>query len=275
MTCLNLLKNNLKLSKNKEIHVESERILRYYVNYVKKTFSNNSFLLSEYGRRKSHLQNDKTALLLIDMQKEGGTSDVIGMDDIVQNTANLIDSCRKKNIPVIYTRHINRGDSIGLANDEPLNKDGTPTYYHSLTESIEILDQIKPESNDIVIDKYRYSGFYESNLDLMLKGMGIEHLIIGGVLTDVCVLGTALNAYYRDYQINIVEDMCGTTTEGAHMASILMMANWIYDMKIFKTKQLQRKLNGEDYQLWETAAPDQLQFSPDNMREVFSKIKNM
>ena len=59
------------------------------------------------------------------------------------------------------------------------------------------------------------------------------------------------------------------------MASILMMANWIYDMKIFKTKQLQRKLNGEDYQLWETAAPDQLQFSPDNMREVFSKIKNM
>lgn len=46
-------------------------------------------------------------------------------------------------------------------------------------------------------------------------------------------------------------------------------------MKIFKTKQLQRKLNGEDYQLWETAAPDQLQFSPDNMREVFSKIKNM
>lgn len=215
----------------------------------------------------------KTALLLIDLQKEGGTSDVIGMNGILENTVELINTCRDMKIPVIYTRHINRSDAVGLANGEPLNEDGTPSYYNSHTDSIEIPDIIKPEVNDIIIDKYRYSGFYESNLDLMLKGLGVKHLILGGVLTDVCVLGTALDAYYRDYQINIVEDICGTTTEGAHMASMLMMANWIYDIKIFQTKQLRKKMNGEDYQLWESTAPEQLQFSPDNVRGVFSKLK--
>ncbi|WP_246811892.1 cysteine hydrolase family protein [Oceanobacillus polygoni] len=216
----------------------------------------------------------KTALLLIDLQKEGGTSDVVGMDGILQNTAELIRACRTMKIPVIYTRHINRSDAVGLANGEPLNEDGTPSYYNSNTDSIEIPDMIKPEATDIIIDKYRYSGFYESNLDLMLKGLGVKHLILGGVLTDVCVLATAMDAYYRDYQINIVEDMCGTTTEGAHMAAMLMMANWIYDIKIFETKQLRKKMNGENYQLWESTAPDQLQFSPENIKEVFSKLKS-
>lgn len=217
---------------------------------------------------------NKTALLLVDLQKEGGTSDVEGMNGILENAADLIDTCRDMKIPVIYTRHINRADAVGLANGEPLNADRTPSYYNSHKDSIEIPDIIKPEAKDIIIDKYRYSGFYESNLDLMLKGLGVEHLILGGVLTDVCVFATAMDAYYRDYQINLVEDICGTTTEGAHMASVLMMANWIYDIKIFETEQLRKKLNGDNCQLWKSTAPDQLQFTSEDMKEVFSKLKS-
>lgn len=216
----------------------------------------------------------KTAFLLVDMQNEGGTSAVVGMDNIFQNAKTILEKCRELNIPVLYTRHINRADGIGLANREPVDEKGEPLYYHSETTAIEVADLVKPKAGDIIVDKYRYSGFHESNLDLMLKSLGIEHLIVGGVLTDVCVLSTVMDAYYRDYQVSLVEDMCGTTTEGAHMAAILMMANWVYDLEVYQTDELYKKLNGEDYAVWSSEEPDELQFSPDNMREIFSKLSS-
>jgi len=222
----------------------------------------------------------KTALLLIDLQKEGGTSDVVGMEAILANAASLVDKCRQLGIPVIYTRHINRGDGLGLANEEPVNEAGEPIYYHSKTSTIEIAEEVAPAPQDIIIDKYRYSGFFESNLELILKSLGVKHLIIGGVLTDVCVLSTALDAYYRDYQINLVKDMCGTTTEGAHMASVLMMANWIYDLKIYDAAEMEKKLVDKKqvdkkHDAWESTAPDQLQFSPDNLRSIYEKLSGI
>src|SRR5690625_5198177 len=214
----------------------------------------------------------KTALLLIDLQKEGGTSDVVGMEAILANAASLVDKCRQLGIPVIYTRHINRGDGLGLANEEPVNEAGEPIYYHSKTSTIEIAEEVAPAPQDIIIDKYRYSGFFESNLELILKSLGVKHLIIGGVLTDVCVLSTALDAYYRDYQINLVKDMCGTTTEGAHMASVVMMANWIDDLKIYDAAQMRKKLVGKKHVAWEYTAHDQLQLSQDNTRRINEKV---
>jgi biuret amidohydrolase len=214
----------------------------------------------------------RTALLLVDLQKESGTSAISEMDTIVKNTRTLIQACRDQGIPIIYTRHISRSDGIGLANNEPVNEHGEPIYYHSQTEAIEIIDDIKPHSDDIIIDKYRYSGFYESSLDLILKGLGVKHLFIGGVLTDCCVFATVLDAYYRDYQVNLVSDICGTTSTGAHMASILMMGNWIYDLKIYETDQIVKKLAGEDHHVWKADCPDLLQFSADNLNEVFAKL---
>jgi nicotinamidase-related amidase len=218
------------------------------------------------------MDRKKTALLLIDLQKEGGTSDIDRMDDILGNAANLAAQCRAAGIPVIYTRHINRGDGLALANREPVNGKGEPVYYHSGTTAIDIADELKPEENDIIVDKYRYSGFFESHLELMLKSLGVEHLIIGGVLTDVCVLSTVMDAYYRDYQVSLVKDVCGTTTEGAHMAAVLMMANWIYDLKIYDTSEMVKKLTGEPHAVWETKEPDELQFTPDNLRAVYGRL---
>src|SRR5690606_10013005 len=94
----------------------------------------------------------QTALLLIDLQNEEGTSAIANMEEIIQNAEKLIVSCRNNNIPIIYTRHINEGNGIGLANNEPVNEMGEPIYYHSETDNIEIIEQIKPEKNDIIID---------------------------------------------------------------------------------------------------------------------------
>ncbi|AOH53535.1 isochorismatase [Peribacillus muralis] len=220
------------------------------------------------------MEKKKTALLLIDLQKEGGTSSVVGMNDIIENAKHLISACRHQEIPIIYTRHISRGDGIGLANKEPVNEEGEPIYYHSAKEAIEIRDEIKPQKNDIIIDKYRYSGFHESSLDLILKSLDIKHLIIGGVLTDCCVFATILDAYHRNYQVNLAKDMCGTTTLGAHMSAILMMANWIYDLKIYDSDQIGKMLSDQKHHVWEAQSPDQLQFSPDNLIEIYAKLND-
>jgi len=219
------------------------------------------------------LNINKTALLLIDLQKEKGTSDIVGMEEIVARTQSLIETCRAQSIPVIYTRHINRGDGVGLANNEPVNETGSPLYYNSDTDAIDILDEVAPTSSDIVIDKSRYSGFFESSLDARLKELDIQHLLIGGVLTDVCVLATVNDAFSLNYQVNLISDLSGTTSEGAHMAATLIMANWIYDLKIFQASQMQNLLKGKEYQVWETAAPDELNFAPESMKDAFKRIK--
>ncbi|GGK06033.1 hypothetical protein GCM10007063_30620 [Lentibacillus kapialis] len=219
------------------------------------------------------LETTKTALVIIDMQKESQFG-IQGLDQIVHETRALISECRKHNIPIIYTRHINRNDTVGLSKQEPLNHKGKPVFYNSETEAIDIIDAIQPNNHDIVIDKYRWSGFYDTHLDLILKSMGIEHIILGGVVTDGCVMTSAFDAYFRDYQVNLVKDMCGATNEGAHMSSILTMANWIYNLAIFDASEMIKKLSGQAYNSWESTYSDQLQFTPENMRDVFARLNH-
>ncbi|TMN21678.1 cysteine hydrolase family protein [Lentibacillus cibarius] len=217
------------------------------------------------------LDTTKTALIIIDMQNESQFG-IHGVDNIVDSTSKLIAECRKHNIPIIYTRQINRLDAVGLSKQEPLNQDDEPVFYHSGTDAIDIIDAIQPESHDIVIDKYRWSGFYQTDLDLILRSMGIKHIILGGVVTDGCVMTSVFDAYFRDYQVNLVKDICGATNEGAHMSSILTMANWIYNLAIFNSSEMIKKLSGQTYTFWESTYPDQLQFTPENLRDVFARL---
>ncbi|MBB5172633.1 cysteine hydrolase family protein [Texcoconibacillus texcoconensis] len=215
----------------------------------------------------------KTACVLIDIQKESNFG-IEGTEEAVKNTKHLIEECRQKGIPVIYTRHINRADGIGLSKDEPLKEDGTPVYYSSNTENIEVFDEIAPKDGEIVIDKYRWSAFYETSLDLLLRNMGVEHIIIGGFVTDGCLMTSVFDAYFRDYQVNLVHDISGASNEGAHMSAMLTMANWVYNLRIYSTEQLVNKLNNKDYKVWKSPRPDSLQFTPETMREKFDQIIN-
>lgn len=212
------------------------------------------------------------ALVLIDLQKESGFG-IEGLDDVINNTKVLIEACRQREIPIIYTRQINRSDRIGLPNGEPIDEENQPIYYNDSTDAIEIFDEVKPESGDIVIDKYRWSGFFETNLEGTLKSIGAKHVLIGGLVTDGCLMTTVFDGYFRDYQMNIVKDICATTNEGAHMASLLIMANWIYDLHVFNTAEAVNYVQGDSYKAWSAPHPDSLQFTPENMRVKFKKIK--
>lgn len=214
----------------------------------------------------------QTALILIDIQKESSFG-VQGVEQVTAKANQLASACRDKGIPVIFTRHINRADGIGLSKGELLINDSKPRYYSSDTEKIEIVDGITVAKEDIVIDKYRWSAFFGTSLDLLLKSMGIKHLIVGGLVTDGCVMTSVYDAYFLDYDIHLIHDICATTNEGAQMSSLLLMANWIYNLKVYDTGNVMNRLSGKSYDMWEATKPDALQFTPENMREMFNILK--
>ncbi|WP_017431200.1 cysteine hydrolase family protein [Vreelandella jeotgali] len=212
-----------------------------------------------------------TALVVIDLQKESGFG-LFGMDAVVRNTRRTIAACRAAGIPVIYTRQINRHDGVGLSLDEPRHASGEPQFYADNRDSIDILDEVAPEDGDIVIDKYRWSAFFDTSLDLMLKSLGVKHLIIGGVVTDGCLMTSVFDAYFRDYRLQLVHDMCTASNEGAHMAALTIMANWVYALEVLDTDNAIARVGGGDYTAWQASEADALPFEPETLRETFGKL---
>ncbi|WP_280564229.1 isochorismatase family cysteine hydrolase [Chromohalobacter sp. 48-RD10] len=217
------------------------------------------------------MKTSETALVVIDLQKESGFG-LLGLDGVVRNTQRMIEACRAAGIPVIYTRQINRHDGVGLSLDEPCHANGEPQFYADNHDSIEIIEAVQPQDTDIVIDKYRWSAFFETSLDLMLKSLGVKRLIIGGVVTDGCLMTSVFDAYFRDYRIHLVHDMCTASNEGAHMAAMTLMANWVYSLEVLDTDNMIQCLEGHQYAAWHANKVDALQFTPDTLRETFATL---
>jgi nicotinamidase-related amidase len=205
------------------------------------------------------------------MQKESKYG-IAKVEEAVASTVPLIEACRQLGVRVIYTRQVSRVDALCLPNAEVLDEQGKPVYYRSGTDAVEVIDELAPRTEDIVIDKHRWSGFYETPLDLMLRGLDVKHVIVGGFVTDGCLMTTVFDAYARDYQVNLVKDICAATNSGSHKAAILMMANWVYDIEIFNAVEMVKKLRGEAYRSWVSSGPDQLQFTAETLDRVFAEL---
>lgn len=84
----------------------------------------------------------------------------------------------------------------------------------------EIIDELAPTGTDIVVQKYRYSAFAGTNLDLVLRSAGIRTVVCAGVSTNVCVEATAREAFSADYYVVIPEDACGSWSPSLHAATL-------------------------------------------------------
>jgi biuret amidohydrolase len=217
------------------------------------------------------MSRDRIALLLIDMQKESKYG-IEGVESAVASARPLIEQCRNLNIPVIYTRHVSRQDAVGLPNNEVVDAEGKPIYYRSDTESVEVIDDIRPSSADIVVDKHRWSAFHETCLDLILRSLGIKRLLVGGFVTDGCLMTTVFDAYARDYTVTLIEDISAATNSGAHKAAVLMMANWVYDIEILSASEAVKMLTNSPYLSWRSTRPDELQFTGATLDEQFASL---
>lgn len=216
-------------------------------------------------------ETSDAALLLVDMQEESQYG-IEGVDEAVAAAATVVAACRAAGLRVVYTRHVNRSDAVGLSVGEVLDSSGMPVYYRSGTPAAGVVDALAPQAEDVVIEKHRWSGFHGTSLDLVLRSLGVRQLVVGGFTTDCCVLTTVFDAYARDYRVSLVPDMCAATNSGSHQAAVLMMANWVYGLEVVAAAEAVKKVAGSPHASWRATAPDQRPFTADTLEATYRSL---
>jgi ureidoacrylate peracid hydrolase len=200
------------------------------------------------------LDTDKTALVVVDIQnsfcKKGGVFDYIGALDVtkvkrvIDNNKKIIEACRRKGIKVVYLRMGYRPDLSNAGGRE------SPNYYKELglvamrrhpelsgkflitgTRDWEIIDELKPQPGDIIVDKHRYSGFVGTELDTILRTYNTKYLLFAGFATNVCIESTLRDAYFREYFPILINDACGNIgpefTQEATIWNVTQIFGWV------------------------------------------------
>ena len=183
-----------------------------------------------------------TALVVVDMQRDfcepGWAFNRLGVDlsmypPLIPRLAGLIDGARAAAVPVIYLQMTvlpNRAsespaqirfnlrlhlESHGAS--EPLQ------YTVDGSAGQAIIDELAPRDGDLIVKKYRSSGFWGTNLDLLLRSNGIRSVVMTGATTEGCVESTARDALFNDYYVVICEDCVASDDREQHDASLLLM----------------------------------------------------
>lgn len=183
-----------------------------------------------------------TALVVVDMQKDfclpGGAFDQLGVDismypPMVPRLARLIEVARRAGVLVIYVQMTvlegRRSESpaqirfnlrLHWANHgdvEPL------AYTTDGSVGQEVIPELAPQPGDLTIKKYRSSGFWGTNLDMLLRSNGIQSVVMTGCTTEGCVESTSRDALFNDYYVVVAEDCVASDDRAQHDASLLLM----------------------------------------------------
>jgi biuret amidohydrolase len=154
---------------------------------------------------------EKTAMIVVDMQndfvQEGAPIEIPRARAMVPRLNRLLDVCRAHQIPVIYIHHVIRGGDIDagrLADHHEVIRNSKAIIAG--TPNVEIYEDLKPHPGDLVVAKPRYSAFYGTDLEAILRSKGIDTLIISGTVTNVCCESTTRDAFSRDYKVIFLSD---------------------------------------------------------------------
>lgn len=178
-----------------------------------------------------HLHPGRTALVVIDPQNDflhddGWYAtqgvDVTHMQRSIEPTRRLVEACHAVGVPVIWTRHGSHGtEDAGTFHElRPFLRDGGLRIG---TWGYEILDGLGYDAGDWIVEKQRLSAFFQTNLEIVLRGLNADTVLICGVLTNQCVAATSKDATFRDFRPIVVEDATGTTFPHLHDPAIEMM----------------------------------------------------
>lgn len=168
----------------------------------------------------------KTALLVVDVL--GGDEGVIpGLGEMAQNCVCLVNAAREAHLPVIFSC-----DAHVPAYDKELELWGQHGIAGS--EAAKPLSAFHVQESDIIIPKRRYDGFFETDLDLTLRELGVDTLIVCGADTNICVLHTLAGAYFRCYKTVVAADACATFLIGTQEDGLTYFSR-CYDSRVVDT----------------------------------------
>ncbi|MGB7295209.1 MAG: isochorismatase family protein [Candidatus Aminicenantales bacterium] len=177
-----------------------------------------------FNRHEMRLNPGKSVLLVIDMQRffldPDSPTFTCGGPAIIPGLKRLIGAFREAGRPVIFTRHVHhpRDLDAGIMGWWWKGKclEGSP-------ES-EIHPELTPLEDEKVVLKHRYSAFYNTDLETVLRCLKAEDIVISGIMTNLCCESTARDAYFRDHRVFVPADGTGTVNEEMHLASLLNLA---------------------------------------------------
>lgn len=183
-----------------------------------------------------------TALIVVDMQndfcKAGWAFDRLGIElsmypPMLPHLSRLLAGARGIGVPVIY---IQMTVLPGRISESPAqirfnmrlhlaSHGATQPLLYTIegTPGQEIIEELAPEPGDLVVRKYRSSGFWGTNLDMLLRSNGIETVIVTGCTTEGCVESTARDALFNDYYVVLPEDCVASDDPRQHEASLFLM----------------------------------------------------
>ncbi|MDH6253624.1 nicotinamidase-related amidase [Chryseobacterium sp. H1D6B] len=183
------------------------------------------------------MEQQKTVLLVMDMQ-----TGILGMlpdaSNLLKNTAKAISKARSQKIPIIYV-------TVGFRQNSPEislnNKSFAASKDHfaaiDMAEFMKIHEDVKPQLDEVVVTKKRFSAFTGSDLEVVLRAYGAQHLIMAGISTSGVVLSTLREAADKDYRLTVLADCCLDADEEVHrvlttkifprQADVLTVEEWI------------------------------------------------
>jgi ureidoacrylate peracid hydrolase len=183
-----------------------------------------------YEEARYSLTPGRTTLVLIDLQNDflhpdgwyaKSGVDISHMRRVIEPTQALIQSATEAGVPIVWTRHGFRNETMGaFATMRPFLRDGG---LRQSTWGYEIYEEFTVDPGDWLSHKSRLSAFFQTDLELILRGLRTETVVIAGVLTNQCVAATSKDASFRDFQTIVVRECTGTTLPHLHEPALEMM----------------------------------------------------
>jgi ureidoacrylate peracid hydrolase len=177
------------------------------------------------------LDPSRTAVIVVDMQNDFGSEGgmfarggvpVDAIQAAVEPTARVLAAARRAGMKVVYLKMQFEPDLSNAGSPDAPNRrrhvafgvgaavaapDGSESRVLIRdTWNTDIVDELVPEEGDVIVPKHRFSGFFETELDDLLKAQGIEYLVFTGCTTSVCVESTLRDAFFRDYKCLLLSD---------------------------------------------------------------------
>jgi ureidoacrylate peracid hydrolase len=177
-----------------------------------------------FNRHEMRLNARASALLVVDMQRffldPSSPTFTCGGMAILPTLRRLVDGFRRAGRPVIYTRHVHHPGDL----DRGIMGWWWEAACIEESPESEIHPDLAPTAGEKVVLKHRYSAFYNTDLETVLRCLKVEDVVVSGVMTNMCCESTARDAYYRDYRVFFLADATGSVNEEMHLASLLNLA---------------------------------------------------
>ena len=144
----------------------------------------------------------REALIICDMLEDftapGAPLEVPAGRDIVQAIAERLGRARSQGTPVVYVNDSHAPDDREFTTWPPHAVEGSP--------GSRVIGALSPRPGEAVVKKTSYSGFFETELDEVLSGLGVSRIVLTGVVANICILYTAVDAYMRGYEVTVPPD---------------------------------------------------------------------